>query len=287
MGKKLRCGVFLVWAALAASPVCGADSYPASLASSLPHYAGLGLSWSEAHIGNFPHVGIGLTLGFVTTSFGELASHANGTDTAKLAHFADAALLPAYVVDARLGGYFIPFDVGVKVGYMPDLMEDKDADSWFNFLIYGIDIRYAVLKGSGVLPKLSLGIGYNGLTGGLGFPLAATVGEDDSAVPPAPSGRFDFLWNTTALEFKAQASKDFRLLTPYVGAAGGIARVALSRSTKAGTAVTTLDSEGSVPFVRIFGGVSLNGAVSKADLQLMLCLPKLELGISAGVRAIR
>jgi hypothetical protein len=267
-----------------------ADDYPGGLMDSLVNYAGMGLNWSDAHIGNFPRGGGGLSLGLVSAPLKDIAvlAKAAGADAGSLDAFAGITkstdpttgspvmLMPVYVLEGRIGGFFLPFDVGVKLGFIPDLtgkqMVSNKLDSWFNFFLWGVDFRYAVLQEGRILPKVSVGVGYNGLSGGLGLPIAGD-----------PPQSFNVAWQTDTIEVKAHVSKTVWLLTPYLGGSGGIA---MSKVSHTAAGVTTPDGDAFRGFGRIFLGVSANGAVAALDLQFALTVPTVSWSVTLGLRVV-
>ena len=70
----------------------------------------------------------------------------------------------------------LPFNVGFKAGFIPEnakVLLPFPVD----YLMLGGDVRYAVLKGKGLLPALSVGAGYTYLRGGVTMPEAIAGGE--------------------------------------------------------------------------------------------------------------
>jgi hypothetical protein len=96
----------------------------------------------------------------------------------------------------------------------------------FDYTLIGGDVRYAILDGkqNKLLPTVSVGVGFNYLSGALGM----TAGSDQkfsydtgteagviSATMEAPE--ITVGWSTASLDFKAQISKSFVFITPYLG----------------------------------------------------------------------
>jgi opacity protein-like surface antigen len=207
-------------------------SFTDSLASSLPFNSTIGLNWSEAHIGKFPHFGIGITTGFTTMNFDSLNGLLNmfKTPFPEIVNVGGFSL-PAYTIDARLGGFFLPFDIGVKFGFLnfnPDLINGllKTDIPGFNmdYLLIGGDIRYALVNGKTIPFKLSVGAGFNYLKGGMSMPVPGT--SDISFNVPDGAGNLTLIvpkpelglnWETKTLDFKAQTSFKLLVITPYIG----------------------------------------------------------------------
>jgi hypothetical protein len=226
---------------------------------------------------------------------------------------------PGYTLEARVGGLFLPFDVGFKAGYLPvNLAENLD----FKTTLAGMDIRFPVTGENPALPVVSAGLGLNYLGQGLGFscgdirfsyndPLSSTAKSITLRDPAA-----EFKWETIALDLKVQVSKSFFILTPYAGlglshgwskagykvnaeildadgnAPGGEAKESIGKYLEdegVGGLVFTeqglesfLNSRGTA--LRVFAGLSLNLAVFRLDLNGMCSLLDFNYGLSLGAR---
>ena len=211
----------------------GAESMAKALSAALPFNSTLGLNWSDAYIGQLlgvpPHFGVGVSAGATTVKADEIKSLLGilGVDTGA---FPGIVPIPAAVAEARIGGFLLPFDIGVKGGYIPPELGKtiKDLTGGLNldYLAVGADIRYALLKGNLLLPRVSLGVGVNYMGGGLGTTLSrgqSFTFNDVSSVPPtthtiaATNPELGLSWETTTLDLKAQVSKSLLIFTPYVG----------------------------------------------------------------------
>ena len=128
---------------------------------------------------------------------------------------------------ARIGGFILPFDVGVKVGFLPEetkalLPSGVTAD----YLMFGADVRYALLKGGALMPKLTVGAGYTYLKGSVTMADVAVAGSSFDVGGYGnrehdPDLTFD--WEASVIDLKAQLSKGFLVLTPYVGVGASLA----------------------------------------------------------------
>lgn len=215
------------------------ESFAQGVASSLPLNAAVGLNWSDSYIGQFPRFGVGLTVGASTIPF-EAASifleTLDLTDTIandpNLAFLADIGVpIPAYTLDARLGGLILPFDAGVKVGILPPDFNPGDFVPGFSldYVNVGFDVRLPLIEDGGLLPELSVGGGYNYLRANLGF--AGILGEDleitsfedprpevtATYTPTLTDPSVNFQWAANVIDLKAQVSKRFLILRPYAG----------------------------------------------------------------------
>lgn len=294
-----------------------ANEFSDSLARSLPFNTSLGLNWADAHIGQFlgvpPHFGVGVSMGFTTLNFGAFSKLMDQFGLSLPLNFGGFPL-PGYTVEGRIGGFVLPFDVGLKFGILPISAGDFKLD----YTLIGGEFRYAVLKGNVVLPTVSLGVGFNYLSGGLeravgqertfSFPYS---GSNATLKLGAPT--VGFIWETSTLDFKAQVSKSFLIITPYLGLgashawskAGYKADAAVSATDNSGTTIsdaniktalqgygmTDISAKGfsSIQDVtgwsfRTFGGFSVNLAVFRLDLTGMFNFLDANYGVSLGAR---
>ncbi|GBU29660.1 hypothetical protein R84B8_03233 [Treponema sp. R8-4-B8] len=212
------------------------NDFTDALAQSLPFNSARGLNWSDAYIGQLfalpPHFGIGVNAGFTTMNFGSLNGllnmfHVPLPEKVNIGGFS----LPGYTIDARIGGFILPFDIGVKFGYLhftPDfingLLKTDIPDFTMDYLLVGADIRYALIKGKTFPFKLSVGGGFNYLKGGMAMPVPGTADLSfsvptgtDTLTLNIPKPVLGLNWETKALDFKAQASIKILVITPYVG----------------------------------------------------------------------
>ena len=134
--------------------------------------------WPEAHIGKFfpafpPHFGFGISAAgtLIDTSFAkdtfDTLSKLILKDMTNIKldfECKDIMVLPTCAINARLGGFLLPFDIGVfGIATIPDLLEKfnfGDFDASIDYFTFGGDIRYAIYEGNIFMPKVSLGVGY-------------------------------------------------------------------------------------------------------------------------------
>lgn len=215
------------------------QDFATGVSSSLPLNAAVGLNWSNAHIGNLPHFGVGGVVGFSTIPYSAvkpvldaLSLSATFESDPNFQYILDfGAPLPAYAVEARVGGIILPFDVGVKFGTVPP---NTDVQALvpnlnFDYLLAGIDFRLNLIEENLLLPGISVGAGYTrldasiGLSGLAGGPITLSTFDD-----PRTSGtetysvgltdpEIEYFWRANVIDLKAHASKNFLFLTPYAG----------------------------------------------------------------------
>ena len=153
----------------------GFSQFAQDLANGAPFNASTGLNWSPAYIGQFPHFGIGLTVGATTipaAAINQMATALGVALPSQFSYFQQSGVpVPVYTIDARLGGFFLPFDMGFKVGYIPPgALQQMGLQISADYLLLGADVRYAVLQDKGFIPAISVGLGYNYLRESVGVP---------------------------------------------------------------------------------------------------------------------
>ena len=283
-----------------------ANRFSSTLAQSLPLNASLGLNWSDAHIGRFPRFGVGVSAGFTTIELSEMEALAEIFGFDGLPNM-DRFPFPGYAVEARLGGFVLPFDIGFKFGYLPPVgIGDIDID----YMLIGGSIRYAVLNRP-ILPTISLGVGFNFLRGSIGGRAPASGASftvDMNGMPQTITidsrPEVNLHWQTFALDFTAQISRSFLIFTPYLGlglsyawsTAGyevdanisGLDPAVITHLRREGIDVsdTGMSSEvdRSDSSIRVFGGISFNMAVIRLDLTGIYSFRDGNYGASVGLR---
>jgi len=226
------------------------DTFAQDMANGLPFNASTGLNWSSAYIGQFPHFGIGVTVGATTipyTAITEAVAALGVALPAELSWLAQYGVpIPAYTVDARIGGFGIPFDIGLKFGYLPPGALASVGASGFtaDYLLVGGDVRFALLKERFIAPAISIGLGYNYMKGSIGVPglLGSSLFTINNWTDPRDNSTTNTLqlsdpslnmqWSTNVVDLKAQISKKILFITPYIGGA-----VSYSFGTQAGGGV--------------------------------------------------
>lgn len=253
------------------------------LSAALPFASTLGLNWSDSYIGNFPHLGVGVSVGAVglpaeafgnvlgTLTGGEAGADLLGFLPTELQEYADAFGLPfpAWALEARLGGLFLPFDIGLKVGMIPedvDMTQALPAGMGLDYQLVGMDVRFRLVEEKVFIPEISVGGGINYLRGGISFRMQEDVVIDSFELPPysgLPSTvnisleqpEFGFNWETTVFDFKAQISKRiFWIVTPYLGVG-----LTMGNSVVSGGAYTDVITDPVVNWDEIAAALALVG----------------------------
>lgn len=208
----------------------GFSEFAQDLANGAPFNSSIGLNWSQAYIGQFPHFGIGVTVGATTISPGAMKTMADALGVTLPSEFSYVSTyglpLPAYTIDARIGGFVLPFDIGLKLGYIPPgTLEKMGLPIQADYILAGADVRFGLLKDVGFSPAFSVGVGFNHMQASVGVPgllpsgdiTVANVAGGNTLTLSNPS--LQMQWSTNVLDLKVQLSKKLIFLTPYIGAA--------------------------------------------------------------------
>ena len=221
------------------------QNFADGVANSLPLNSSVGLTWSDSHIGQFPHLGLGVTIGASTVPYLavqpvlEELDLAADLEASELFSFVEqfGAPLPAYTAEARLGGFILPFDIGVKLGTIPEGVDTTGLLPGFDieYFLAGADVRLRLIEERGLLPELSVGAGYNYLDAQLGLqglaggdieitsfddPRTLTTTEDITLSLTDPV--LEYYWQANIIDVTAQLSKNLLLFTPYIGFGAGL-----------------------------------------------------------------
>ncbi len=195
----------------------GLNGFCSDLCDSLPNSQTQQNVWAEAWIGKllpFPHLGFGINAGVSKMEISALKNAAKALSI-DVKDLKDSYVLPTVTADIRLGGLVFPFDVGLtamsidtsKIGSMESAMDPVS----FDFFTLGMDVRYALMQGGGIRPKVSVGGGFYYTDGSVNV-------NDDNA-------KANLSFNSTTIFASAQASVKLICLVPFAGA-----RVLFSKS---------------------------------------------------------
>ncbi len=155
-----------------------------------------------------PHFAVGAEAG--VTKF-DLSPLKETADIFGVAGLPSLLVFPTITANARVGGLFLPFDVGFSAMYLNLNRIDSIADGLgIQFFDIGGDIRYAILRGDGFLPQISLGFGYYYIDGKISYAKDGLY------------AKFDYACHTMFAQ--AQVSKTFLFFTPYVGFRGIVSK---------------------------------------------------------------
>jgi len=284
------------------------ESFSEEMLHVLPFSSTIGLNWSDAYIGSFPHFGIGISAGAVMMDYEKIKNMLEYLKVLKVDYttFAlDMFLLPAYSFDARIGLPVIPVDFGVKFGYLPPKLLSSYLRAEIKNTLIGADVRYVIVN-SKVLPmRLSVGLGFNYLNGEVSKEFTDNINFTGGGINfKADKPTVGVIWKTTNIELKMQASFPYKILTPYAGAGFSISlsetgyRISASNLsinaeeekmkrfgvTKVELGKFEAITKGKPMNTRVFGGLSFNLVYARLDLTGMYEFFGGNFGATLGLR---
>lgn len=266
------------------------------LASGIPLTAVMGSQWSDAYIGQVfpsvpPHFGVGLTTGAAFVNKDQVANLTQQFGVSLPSSLQALGIpIPAAVIDARVGGVILPFDVGFKIGFLPQFVIDMVPDFNVDYFTFGLDVRYALLQENVVLPNLSVGLGYTYVSGGVRFPVGSQIqmanvpyiGTDNN---PYNDGTLTLSqpelgvsWKGSVIDLNSQISKNLLLFTPYFGIGASLA------FAEAGAGFyTSVSLSRPSPSADVITGQQAVNLIKQAAQQLNVSIPDID---ANGVTAV-
>ena len=206
------------------------QTFSGQMASSLAVNSTIGLTWSDASLGSFPHFGAGLNAGAAFTgkdTASPLFEALGKTAPSELDQF--GIPIPAVVASAKIGLPFLGMDIGVKGGIIwPELADSLRSTSGVSaeYKNLGAQIRLPILRDEGFIPAVSLGFGASYQQGRI----QASIGTGDTTIidgetigahtwtVTATDPLLDLGWESMIYDGSLQISKRlFGFLTPYAG----------------------------------------------------------------------
>jgi len=291
------------------------ENFAKDIAGTLTLNSSAGTTWSDAYIGGFPHLGVGLvtSTAFAPSDAVKTVFDAFGVGLpSPLDKLESLGMpVPALAASFKIGLPFIPLDVGIKGGYLPGSLGDSLESATGVSATYtniGLTARYALVKQNILLPAVSIGASYNYQKGGIVAPMGIPApnmsvdigGTSYNIGLTEPKLGLD--WSSNTFDFTAQVSKTLLfILTPYVGAgytlgtskiSGGLnsdltttypggmdalkaAMASAGQSLPFNSVGIGYSAESTDPILRLYGGFSLNILVIRLDIQGVF-VPKLE-----------
>ena len=234
----------------------GFEAFATDMASTLSYNATVGNNWSDAYIGKFPHFGVGVSVGLTTVPSESLEALFTSMDIGIPSAVAETGLpIPAAAVSAKIGGLVLPFDVGVKAMILPTEATEalSSAGISADYKLLGGNVRFALLKQNILMPDVSVGFGYNRLTGSILMPLDAVqsydfdVGGGEIHTLAVTDPNLNMEWTTDSFDFTLQVSKSVLFLRPYVGAGYSLGKSAVNGGMKATMTYDNADGNGPQP----------------------------------------
>lgn len=149
----------------------GLDDFASELGFAVPQAAVQQNVYADAFIGKVfpavpPHFAVGFNTGFTHLNTSGLAEAADKLD---IDGVNDDLYFPVLNADIRIGGLFLPFDVGFSFMTLDvSSLNTMDADFTAEFTTFAVDARYALLEDGLVTPGISLGVGFSMNSGTFG-----------------------------------------------------------------------------------------------------------------------
>lgn len=175
------------------------------LNDTLPNAAVQQNIYADAWIGKLfpsapPHLGAGIEFG--VTKF-DLSPLREVTKAFEISGVPSSFIFPTVSLNTRVGGLVLPFDVGISFMSF-DTSRIFPIDGFgIKYFNIGGDFRWAILDGEGVLPQVSVGLGFYYTSGKIYYKQDEFKASLEYAIK--------------TLFFQAQVSKTFLFVTPYAG----------------------------------------------------------------------
>lgn len=205
-------------------------TFSGSMASALALNASVGSTWSDAYVGGFPRFGVGAVVGSAFTGKGSVDPLFSALGQPAPAYFSQLGVpIPAAGLSFKIGLPFLPVDVGVSGGYIPQELGDKLRSATNVSLDYkniAGQVRVALLKENLLFPDISLGVGLSYQEGSVSSPLGVgttTLVNNQQVTAThwwtvtASDPDIALGWKSTNVDATLQVSKSLLLLRPYAG----------------------------------------------------------------------
>ena len=211
------------------------EEFADGVASTLPFSASLGLNWSDSHTGNFPHFGLGASVGGAIMPIDLLNPTlvGLGIDVATMSDESIKYILetfgmpyPSALAELRVGGFLLPFDIGFKLGYIPPDMDIPILPEGLvlNYFLAGGDLRIRILPQMFFIPEISAGAGITWASGSFDIPgilgTNTTIADVGGYTIEMTDPSLNFNWSTLVADLKGQISWDLFIAQPYLGFGG-------------------------------------------------------------------
>ncbi len=190
----------------------GLDDFACELGIAVPQAAVQQNVYADAFIGKVfpavpPHFAVGFNVGVThinTEGIADAASMLGISDVKDNYYF------PVFNADVRVGGLFLPFDIGLSFMKLNSLETSVlGSDITVDFFTIAADVRYAILEDGLIKPALSVGAGYSYNSGSFG------VSSDDA------EANVDYKVQTMYVSLQLSKSLNIPIVkigfTPFVG----------------------------------------------------------------------
>lgn len=182
------------------------DRFAIQLSHIIPNAATEQNVYSDAWIGYFVpsdtmHFAIGIEGGLTQWNMGDLF---NSASSLHVYGIPETFAYPTLGINAKIGGFFIPFDLGVSF-FTIDTRNFNELlkGMYMTMFVVGGNIRFAILRENEYIPCWSIGGSYYFSKGGLG------CGNTSTGI--------DFDYETHILFAETQVSKKISFITPFAG----------------------------------------------------------------------
>jgi hypothetical protein len=264
------------------------QEYADAIGGNLPVAASAGNDWSTPYIGQligYPlHFGVGV---FVSSMFFSNTPIVNLAD--KIGITTDGTVmkgrqwLPAYTISARIGGLGnIPFDLGVKAGYLPDIALWGSLD--YHTDLFGVDLHYNLFASeTGTI--IAIGAGYDNIKGGVKGVTTIAPSDMPALTPDMP---VEMTWSSSVFRVKFLFSQS--IWSTGIRFFGNF--LAGYASTEAGIKFANANNVMVYEDTRDVSGLTLSGILGFGielnqwyiDVSFMPNFLNFELGVSVGFR---
>ena len=191
----------------------GLDQFTYDLLKTAPNTVTQQYIYPDAYIGQLlsvpPNVAGGVSAGAAQLNAAGLASALKDGLKNDLLKDIPYLYLPTLVLDARVGGILLPFDVGLHGMIISEPLSFSAKGTKFlaDYGTIGANIRIPLLKQNVALPGISIGAGFSYSKGAIGMNTSGDVISHISAG-----------YESMILDASLQVSKEILFITPYVGA---------------------------------------------------------------------
>ena len=192
--------------------ISGLTGFCDELADAIPNVQMQQNVWAPAWVGNYLHFGFGINVGVSDLDISMLKEIAISLGIDEIADVQDDLYFPTVTADFRIGGVFLPFDVGftffsLDTSDLGSSIEEAMDPISFSLYAVGFDVRYALLQGGAYFrPRMSVSAGFYYTDGGI------YVADEDA------KASLDFQSITWVLG--AQGSVKFMCFIPFAGIRG-------------------------------------------------------------------
>jgi len=249
----------LIAATAAAQPTeaqmkTGLESLFGRLGTGLALDASNGLVWSDALLSGFPHFGLGLSIGAGASgkgSFGDFFKVLGSDLPSMFAALDDFGVpVPSIAGTFKIGLPFLPVDIGFAGATVPGSLGNSIGMD-LGYTNFGAQLRYGLVKENFLLPDISAGLGLSYQAGKLGGmkmgssdrpDYEKTIGPDTYQVFVTPTMTMD--WTALNVDGTLQISKNFLIITPYLGIGYTVGKSTVSGSTGVSTKVMKTSTGG-------------------------------------------